>query len=207
MRSIDDSRPVHEANPTCVAIRHGPYTFGMGDYATYAPECGDGTALEAGMAPGVAGCAGQGDNGGNPIEWDEFGATGLADVETLRATIPPDELASGWQDAPSPSWAFHRLGTWGNVGGYRPVFSEGGKAAPSLVEEVRWSQFMQAEGLRYSFQAHRRAKPHRSAANSWTFNEPWPNAAQGSMLSFSGVPKVSIDIFVSLQISLIFARA
>ena len=117
MRSIDDSRPVHEANPTCVAIRHGPYTFGMGDYATYAPDCGDGTALEAGMAPGVAGCAGQGDNGGNPFEWDEFGATGLADVETLRATIPPDELASGWQDAPSPSWAFHRLGTWGNVGG------------------------------------------------------------------------------------------
>ena len=68
VRSIDDSRPVHEANPTCVAIRHGPYTFGMGDYATYAPECGDGTALEAGMAPGVAGCAGQGDNGGNDDE-------------------------------------------------------------------------------------------------------------------------------------------
>eukprot|EP01043_Picozoa_sp_COSAG02_P042943 COSAG02_NODE_3696_length_6372_cov_2.297306_4_plen_405_part_00 len=50
---------------------------------------------------------------------------------------------------------------------------------------------MQAEGIRFSFQAHRRAKPHRSAFNSWTFNEPWPNAVQGSMLSFSGVPKMA----------------
>eukprot|EP01043_Picozoa_sp_COSAG02_P042944 COSAG02_NODE_3696_length_6372_cov_2.297306_5_plen_527_part_00 len=69
VRSIDSSRPVHEANPTCVAIRHGPYTFGQNEYSTYAPVCGNGTILRAGMAPGVGGCAGQGDNGGNPFEW------------------------------------------------------------------------------------------------------------------------------------------
>ena len=70
-REVDDSRPVHEANPTCVAIRHGPYTFGAGSYATYGPgsDCGDGTVLSPGMAQGEAGCAGQGDNGGNPFEW------------------------------------------------------------------------------------------------------------------------------------------
>jgi hypothetical protein len=76
------------------------------------------------------------------------------------------------------------------------VFSTNSAAASTLQDEVRWSQFMQvwlycvftltgrmvasqqwlalcgsqAEGLRFSFQAHRRAKPHRSAANSWTFN-------------------------------------
>jgi beta-mannosidase len=112
VRSIDDSRPVHEANPTCVAIRHGPYTFSEINYATYGLECGNGTAVEPWMAGGVAGCAGQGENGGNPFEWDEFGATGLSDVDTLRAVIPPAELGSGWQTGATPSWAFHRLVEW-----------------------------------------------------------------------------------------------
>lgn len=88
---------------------------------------------------------------------------------------------------------YHRLTTWGNVAGYRQHFSASSGAAPTLEEEVRWSQFLQAEGLRYSWQSHRRAKPHRSAANSWTFNEPWPNAAQGSILGFSGVPKMAFE--------------
>jgi hypothetical protein len=183
--------------------------------------------LEGWMTPGAGGCASQGDNGGNPFEWDEFGkktrlflrhfmlkrmiyqdrlgtnihtegnlkkedafllsgATGLSDLDTLRGIIPADELATGWQGTISPSWSFHRLATWGDVHGYRPLFSKTGAAAKSLKEEVQWSQFMQAEGLRFSFQAHRRAKPHRSAANSWTFDEPWPNAAHGSMLAHSG---------------------
>jgi hypothetical protein len=60
---------VHEANPTCVAIRHGPYTFGESDYATYGSDCANGTSVEPWMAGGVAGCAGQGENGGNPFEW------------------------------------------------------------------------------------------------------------------------------------------
>ena len=210
VRLIDDSRPVHEANPTCVAIRHGPYTFDPSQYGVYGALCGDG--IQA-----TAGCVEQGETTGNtpsnPFEWDEvrisvdlcchccatkrltglylqFGATALADLDTLTRIIPPEELAAGWQTAASPSWSFHRLTEWGNVGGYRGLFSQHG-AAPTLADEVRHSQWLQAEGLRYMFQAHRRAKPHRSAANSWTFNEPWPNAAHGSVLSFSGVPKQS----------------
>ena len=81
------------------------------------------------------------------------------------------ELAEGWQGGASPSWVYHRLTQWGNVAGYRSLFSSDGSAASSLEEEVEWSQFLQAEALRFSFQGHRRAKPHRSAANSWTFNE------------------------------------
>ena len=43
---------------------------------------------------------------------DEFGATGLSDLDTLRAVIPAAELASGWQTSATPSWNFHRLGEW-----------------------------------------------------------------------------------------------
>jgi hypothetical protein len=166
VREIDDSRPVHEANPTCVAIRHGPYTFSQTQYSVYGPLCGDGTVV-------VPGCEGQGDGGANPFEWDEFGATGLAPLDTLQRIVPAAELATGWQATASPSWVFHRLVQWGNVAGYRVLFGgSAGAAAATLAQEVQHSQWLQAEGLRYSWQAHRRAKPHRSAANSWTFNEP-----------------------------------
>ena len=46
------------------------------------------------------GCANQGNAGGsvsNPMGWDEFGATGLADIETINATIPAEQRESGWR--------------------------------------------------------------------------------------------------------------
>jgi beta-mannosidase len=70
---------------------------------------------------------------------------------------------------------------------YRPLFNE----LKDLGTEVQVSQFAQAEGLRYANQAHRRHKWHRSACVSWTFNEPWPNAAHGCVVEYYGQPKMA----------------
>jgi hypothetical protein len=56
---------------------------------------------------------------------------------------------------------------------------------------VRASQLVQAEGLRYANQAMRRFKWHRSACASWTYNEPWPNAAHGCIVEYYGRPKLA----------------
>lgn len=136
----------------------------------------NGTALLPGMD---AGCANQGDAASgvsNPFGWDEFGATGMTDIDTINWTIPAEQQASGWQGAISAAWAYHRLGTWGNLPGSRALFTDAAAALPTLEQEIECSQFLQSEAYRFMWQSHRRAKPHRSEANAWTFNEPWPNA-------------------------------
>jgi hypothetical protein len=40
-------------------------------------------------------------------------------------------------------------------------------------------------------QAHRRHMPHRSMCAFWTLNEPWPNAAYGSVIDWFGVKKAA----------------
>jgi beta-galactosidase/beta-glucuronidase len=59
----------------------------------------------------------------------------------------------------------------------------------SLADVVRASQFTQAEAYRFAYQAGRRRKWHRSLMASWTFDEPWPNCAHGSVVDYYGRPK------------------
>jgi hypothetical protein len=190
----DDSRPAHLANPTSIAIRHGPYMFSAGDaeYDRFGSDCNNGTNGTVLLPTMDAGCANQGDSAGgvsNPFGWDEFGATGLTDIETINWTVPADQRAHGWQGAVSPAWQYHRFGQWGNTHGYRVLFTDGAAALATLEQEIGCSQFLQSEAYRFMWQSHRRAKPHRSEANAWTFNEPWPNAAHGSIIGYSGQPK------------------
>ena len=115
----DDSRPAHIANPTCIAIRHGPYVFSGSDseYQLFGADCNggtNGTVLLPGMNPG---CANQGNAGGtvsNPFGWDEVGATALTDIETINRTIPLDQRETGWQQAISPAWCGNNTNAfWG----------------------------------------------------------------------------------------------
>ena len=66
---------------------------------------------------------------------------------------------------------------------------QAGGAFASLEEEVRASQWLQAEAYRFIYQAARRRKWHRSAMVAWALNEPWPNAAHQSLLDYYGHSK------------------
>ena len=211
MQSLDPTRVAREADPTNVGQRHGPYHFSIVDGAGYdawggrwdAPSsCSSanlatdaGCCEDAGRDDG-AGCRySQHDGGpGDPFEWSEFGANGISDVETLRRVLPAASLVpSAVGDS---MWQVHKAGMWLDSGSWAPLFAPAGaprnaSAFATLERVVQASQYAQAEGYRFAYQAGRRRKPHRSLMASWTFNEPWPNAAHGCVLDYFGLPKMA----------------
>ena len=197
----DPSRIPREADPVCVGQRHGPYTFAATGIGRHGPDIGDydvygrGCPIQLGSecrAP-FAVVGGPAD----PFEWTEFGASALSSAQTLRTIIPPDKLfPTGTAGAGSAEWGWHKGDgnpyiSWQATRLYTSTFLPNGLAFVDLDEEVRASQWLQAEGYRFAYQAARRRKWHRSAMAAWTLNEPWPNAAHGSVLDYRGQPKMA----------------
>lgn len=171
---MDPTRPYHDPDPECIAQRHGPHSYEWNQhYRTY----NTGYPLTAGPD--------------NPLEWTEYGASGAASVETLERIMPAEHL---WPIRSSdPYWTWHKAfgaygaDNWMGSAQYLHLFGD----LPDLETTVRCSQFVQAEGLRYANQSMRRHEWHRSACASWTYNEPWPNAAHGCVVEYHGKPKMA----------------
>lgn len=63
-----------------------------------------------------------------------------------------------------------------------------GKSA-TLEQLVRNGQLLQCEGYKAIYEEARRQKPYCSMALNWCYNEPWPTAANNSLLNWPGLPK------------------
>lgn len=147
----------------------------------------------------------------DPFEWDEYGAAGSSSVYTLQKVISTE--AQFPIRSNSTEYIFHRAfdavgagSMWLVQDGYTPLFGQ----APDLATEVSVSQWAQNEGLRYANQAHRRRMPHRSMSAFWTLNEPWPNAAYGSVVDWFGEKKhayyaATQQAYAAIDISLQYA--
>jgi beta-mannosidase len=122
--------------------------------------------------------------------YTEFGCPGLAPIESLRATIPADEL---WPPRPNTSWqAHHAFGAWESEAATwlcLPTIEHYFGHAGSLEELVAQSSLLQGEGYKSVFEEARRQQPRCSMALNWCFNEPWPAAANNSIISWPAVPK------------------
>lgn len=140
---------------------------------------------------------------GDPFEWSEFGATAISDAETLRRvdTSPNHEQLAPDQVGNDQFWkrGVSSPGMWTGVDDWAPPFCAN-RFAPGVCSAaafddietiVRLSQWTQAEAYRFAYQAARRRKWHRSLMASWTFDEPWPNSAQGCILDFYGLAKMA----------------
>lgn len=221
VRSLDPTRMTREADPTCIGQRHGPYHFDLlsgagydcwgGRWDTPAACSGANFGHDPGCCPTGAhgpGCRYEGPDGGpgDPFEWSEFGANAISDVETLRRILPEQSLLP--HNVGDSMWTCHKAGMWLDEGIWAPLFappsntslasspnsSFAGPSAgsfPDIDAIVKASQFAQAEALRFAYQAARRRKPHRSLMASWTFDEPWPNAAHGCVVDYYGLPKMA----------------
>lgn len=171
---VDPTRPFHDPDPEVIAQRHGPHDF---RYDSFYQTYNTGYPLTSGPD--------------DPIEWTEYGAAGASSVETLQSILPPQSL---WPVDPNdPYWiwhkAFHAYGNdnWLGLSQIELLFWK-----PADLEMlVRCSQFIQAEAIRYANQSMRRRQWCRSAFASWTYNEPWPNAAHGCLVEYSGQPKMA----------------
>ena len=213
---LSPSTMVRQADPTNIGQRHGPYVFdilggsgydcwggrwplvGSCDASNYKDE--ECCPTHLGSNTDQPGCryVFKGDSGpGDPFEWSEGGAVGMSDLETLREVLPPASLHPS--AVGDDMWGFHKAGTgpqgggmWLDQGGWAPLFTNGSASAfRSIQDVVRASQFAQAEAYRFIYQSGRRRKPHRSLMAMWTYDEPWPNAAHGSIIDYYGRPKMA----------------
>ncbi|HEV7302058.1 MAG TPA: glycoside hydrolase family 2 TIM barrel-domain containing protein [Tepidisphaeraceae bacterium] len=127
----------------------------------------------------------------NHTAYTEFGMPGPADVETLKTIIPADEL---FPPRAGTSWESHHAfkaweaDAWLNMGLIEMYFGE----SDSLADLVAKGQLLQAEGYKGLFEEARRQKPAASMALNWCFNEPWPTAANNSLLSWPCKPKPAL---------------
>ncbi|MFN8254386.1 MAG: hypothetical protein U0W24_01775 [Bacteroidales bacterium] len=120
--------------------------------------------------------------------YTEFGVPSPSSVEILKIIIPSNEL---WPPKPGTSWESHHAfkawvgNTWLMADMLKDYFGE----AQNLEELVNNGQLVQSEGYKCIYEEARRQKPYCSMALNWCFNEPWPTAANNSIVNWPNIPK------------------
>ncbi|MHB9131365.1 MAG: glycoside hydrolase family 2 protein [Armatimonadota bacterium] len=116
----------------------------------------------------------------NPMLHSETGCGGAANLDAMqfigeeKRLWPPDPLL--WK---------HHAGGWIDF----PLLKELFGLLETLEQYVQASQLIQAEGIRYIIESHRRRKWHTSGVFLWQLNEPWPNLACSNVIDYFGQPK------------------
>jgi beta-mannosidase len=116
----------------------------------------------------------------------EFGCDGSASLQAIRRFVPP-EYHWPMDDKNPIAWYHGRMWTGTNLKRTEQWFGE----IDNLATYVRASQYVQAEGLRYGLEAHRRRKWQSSGAMPWHFAEPWPNVCDTCSVDVYDQPKPS----------------
>jgi beta-mannosidase len=120
--------------------------------------------------------------------YTEFGVPAPSTVEQLKSFIPPDEL---FPPRPGTSWeshhAFNALSPemWLMEDQLEYYFGP----YETLEELVEYGQLLQSEGYKCIYEESRRQKPKCSMALNWCYNEPWPTAANNSIVMWPAKPK------------------
>lgn len=121
-------------------------------------------------------------NGIDPLLHSEFGVEGAANLGILERYCSPQNL---WPpDRTNAVWVHH--GSWWM--GRKMVESLFGPL-DNIGDFVEASQWVQAEGLRYAVESHRRRWPQCSGCLPWQFNEAFPNFVCTNVVDFEGNAK------------------
>ncbi|MCL2701575.1 MAG: hypothetical protein FWE88_07770 [Phycisphaerae bacterium] len=122
--------------------------------------------------------------------YTEFGVGGPCSAEELRRFIPAAEL---FPPRPGTAWqTHHAFDAWEfNSHLLLDVLTDYFGEPASLEELVANGQLMQQQGHKGIFEEGRRQKPRASMTLNWCFNEPWPCAANLSVVSWWGRPKAA----------------
>lgn len=124
----------------------------------------------------------------NNTAYTEFGIPGTANLEVLKQFIPPNELfppkrGTAWE-------SHHAFGAWRENSWLElPFLEDYFGEIKSLEDLVKYSQLTQAEGLKFIYEESRRQKPYCSMALNWCYQEPWPAAANNSLINWPNIIK------------------
>ena len=144
----------------------------------------------------------------NNTAYTEFGVPSISDKEYLLQWIPADRVEP-FVDNDSLR-AHHAFGsweptdsTWACVDTIEDYFGP----SESVDDLIAKSQWMQCEGYKGIYEEARRQKPYCSMALNWCYNEPWPTAANNSLLNYPARPKPAYEaVKESLRPTLASAR-
>ena len=167
---LDPQRPYIHTSPF-MGIGHGPYWFDI-------PQGCSVFQIFAGSAR---------------TGYCEFGVPGTPSAESLRQFIPEAEL---FPPKRGTAWETHfGFNAWGGErdSWLMPLIIDRYLGAPSDLEDLtRKSQLLQAVGYKVIFEEARRQKPYCAMALNWCFNEPWPCAANNSLIAWPAEPKPAL---------------
>jgi beta-mannosidase len=123
--------------------------------------------------------------------YTEFGCPAPADAAVLRETLPAAEL---FPPRPGTSWeTHHAFGAWApNSHLLLDVIEDYFGPSETLEQLVEGGQLLQSEGLKCLFEEARRQKPRAAMALNWCFAEPWPAAANLSIVGWPDRPKPAL---------------
>ncbi|HEY5561613.1 MAG TPA: glycoside hydrolase family 2 TIM barrel-domain containing protein [Clostridiaceae bacterium] len=162
---LDPNRPFLMTSPL-MGMAHGNYVFRS--------EAGEDVFQAMAKASNTA--------------YTEFGCPSPASLEILQSIIPKEEL---FPPRPGTTWETHHgfntflEDTWLMPDLIKYYFGE----SNSLEELIQRGQILQSEGYKCIFEEARRQKPKCSMALNWCYNEPWPTAANNSIISWRAKPK------------------
>jgi beta-mannosidase len=120
--------------------------------------------------------------------YTEFGMPGPSPVDILKTIIPEEEL---FPPMPGTSWeSHHAFKAWvGDTWLMKDFLAEYFGEPETLEELVENGQWIQSEGYKCIYEEARRQKPWCSMALNWCYNEPWPTAANNSLINYPAKPK------------------
>ncbi len=124
----------------------------------------------------------------NSTAYTEFGMPGPSPVEILKTIIPENEL---FPPQPGTSWeSHHAFKAWvGDTWLMKDFLADYFGEPKNLEELVANGQWVQCEGYKCIFEEARRQKPWCAMALNWCYNEPWPTAANNSLINYPAKPK------------------
>lgn len=138
--------------------------------------------------------------------YTEFGCPGPSPVDYLKTFIPEEDL---FPPRPGTAWeTHHAFNAWvGPTWLELPTIEAYFGPSPNLETLVERGTWLQVEGYKCLFEEARRQKPRCSMALNWCFNEPWPTAANNSLISWPCEPKPAYHAVASAcRVSLASAR-
>ncbi len=123
----------------------------------------------------------------------EYGVPSPSDAEIIRKIIPSGEVFPPSPD--STAWLVHHaFNSWQEDTWLCPeVIEKYYGPSKNLEEMVERGQKLQAAGYRFIYEGARQKWPYCSMAVNWCYNEPWPTAANNSIVQYPAQPKPSCE--------------